>query len=330
MPVIFRPLKKGNHSFFIAAMILFAFSSFTFAESPSPTVHWGGLAYPDQTPLVELGFTANRFTEFDNQGRRFNNIRETMGLNFGTISWTEFWEQIPGWTTNLTVGAGPTGEQPTEWLQNEFAHDSITGVPKVPVERTRNEFDFMFDGSLTYWIDRPGKPRLFFAGGGFSTGSLYHELFIRGGVRRAPFGHWLANQISKESSEGLTDFLSGFRVSGMLRYGRSYSGSAFRGVPPQTYTGQFSLSWGKFDTPFVPIFEVEGGVTLASGLFTDSRGDSLNELFVSLFTIRIMHFTIETWNDVINNNKDFGPTFGLRAMVNIYPYLKWLSAGEDF
>ena len=164
-----------------------------------------------------------------------------------------------------------------------------------------------------------------FAGGGFSTGSLYHELFIRGGVRRVPIGHWLTNQMPEDAPEVLTDFLSGFGVSGMLRYGQSYSGSAFSGVPPQTYLGQFSLSWGKFDNQFVPVLEVETGITAASGLFTDSRGDSLNELFVSLVTLRIRHFTIETWNDVINNQKDFGPTFGARVMVNIYPCLKRIS-----
>ena len=306
-------------------VLLVISSSFSFAESPSPTVHWGGFAYPDQTPILELGFTANRFTEFDNEGRRFDANEETMGLNFGTISWTEFWEGRPGWSTNLTFGGGPTGEQPTEWLQNEFAHDGLTGVPKVQVGRTRNEFDFMIDGSLTYWSTQPDEPQGIFVGSGFSSGSLYHELFIRGGVRRASIGKWLANGILREAPEGFRDFLSAFRVSGMFRYGRSYSGSAFRDVSTQTYLGQFSLSWGYFDAELVPSFELETGVTLDSGLFTNSRGDSLEEFLVSLVTLRIRHVTIETWNDVINNKKDFGPTYGFRVMVNLYPYLKRVS-----
>ena len=306
-------------------ILLCLFPSFTLAESPSPTVHWGGLAYPDQTSTLELGFTGNRFTEFDNEGRRFDANQETMGLNFGTLSWTDFWEKTPGWSTNLTFGGGPTGEQPTEWLQNEFAHDGITGVAKVPVGRTRNEFDFMIDGSLTYWIGQPDKRRILFVGGGFSSGSLYHELFIRGGVRRASIGKWLATRIEGDVSEGFKDFVSAFRVSGMFRYGRSYSGSAFRDVSPQTYLGQFSLSWGYLDAQFIPSFELETGVTLDTGLFTNSRGDSLEEFFVALVTLRIRHVTIETWNDVINNNKDFGPTYGFRIMVNIYSCLKRVS-----
>ena len=303
-------------------------ASVSYAESPTPTVHWGGLAYPDQTSTLELGFTANRFTEFDNEGRRFDSNQETMGLNFGTVSWTEFWEQVPGWSTNLTFGGGPTGEQPTEWLQNEFVHDGITGVPKVPVGRIRNEFDLMIDGSLTYWIPQPDEPHVIFVGSGFSSGSLYHELFIRGGVRRVPLGHWLAQGAFGKASGGFKNFLSGFRVSGLLRYGRSYSGSAFREVSPNTYLGQFSLSWGLYDAQFVPSFELETGVMLHSGLFTNPRGDSLEEFFVSLVTLRIRHVTIETWNDVVNNKKDFGPTYGLRIMVNIYPYLKRAFAGS--
>ncbi len=305
-------------------MFLLAYSSFTFAESPSPTVHWGGFAYPDQNPKLELGFTGNRFTELDRNGRRFNGIRETMGLNFGSISWTEFFETKPNWSTNLTIGAGPTGEQPTKWLQNEFIHDFVFGVPKVPVRRTRNEFDFMVDGSLTYWMHQSGKQRYIFAGGGLSTGSLYHELFIRGGLRRAPIGNWFADQFPEKWPKIIPAFLSGFRASGLFRYGRSYSGSAFKNVAPQTYQGQFSVSWGIYDEELFPFFELESGLTLDSGLFTDFRGDALEEWFVSLITVRIRHFTFETWNDLINQ-KDFGPTYGGRVMVNIYPCIKRLS-----
>ncbi len=302
-------------------MLLLVYAPFTFAESPSPTVHWGGSAYPDQSPTLELGFTGNRFTELDRNNRRFNNIRETMGLNFGSISWTEFFGTRPNLSTNLTIGAGPTGEQPTKWLQNEFIHDFVFGVPKVPVRRTRNEFDFMVDGSLTYWMHQSGKQRYIFGGGGISTGSLYHEAFIRGGLRRAPIGNWFADQIPEQWPNWIPTMLSGLRVSGLIRYGRSYSGSAFKEVAPQTYISQFSLSWGIYDDYLVPFFELEAGVTLDSGLFTDFRGDSLEEWFVSLITVRIRHFTFETWNDLINQ-KDYGPTYGGRVMFNIYPCIK--------
>ncbi len=316
----------------VCMCILFSCTPFAFAESPAPTVHWGGLGYPDQIPTVGLGFTINRFTEFDQNFRQFNDMRETMGINFGTISWTKFWDDgaSSAWSTNLTVGAGPTGEQPSEWLQNEFVHEALYGIDKVPVEDTRNEFDFVFDGSATYWWSLGDSRKVIFAGGGFSSGSLYHELFLRGGARRLPIGPWLASFLPSYNTSKyfgyLSDIISGFRLSGMGRYGRTYAGAAFRDVAPQTYLGQASLSWGIFDkNDLFPFFEIELGVSIDSGLFTDFRGDSLEEKFISLITIRIRNFTFETWNDMINfdesGSKDFGPTYGGRIMFNIAPYL---------
>jgi hypothetical protein len=40
------------------------------AETPAPTVHWGGIAHPDQFNILQLGATFNRFTEFDGAGTR--------------------------------------------------------------------------------------------------------------------------------------------------------------------------------------------------------------------------------------------------------------------
>ena len=100
-------------------------SDIAFAESPAPTIHWGGLGYPDQVNTLSIGYTGNRFTEFNGNGDKYNKIDETMGLNFGSISWTQHWTKLPGLSTNITVGAGPTGEQPTRYLQNEFIHNAI-------------------------------------------------------------------------------------------------------------------------------------------------------------------------------------------------------------
>ncbi len=98
------------------------------------------------------------------------------------MSWTEHWKRFEGWSTNLTIGAGPTGEQPTRYLQNEFLHDAILGIPKVQTRRTRDEFDFMVDGSITRWLPLLDQPKKLFVGVGGSTGSLYHEVFARGSV----------------------------------------------------------------------------------------------------------------------------------------------------
>jgi len=106
----------------------------------------------------------------------------------------------------------------------------------------------------------------------------------------------------------------------MLRYGRTYDSGAFRQVAPQTYVAQTSLSWGCYDSGLYPIFELETGVTIDSGIFVDFRGDSLEERFISWLTIRYRRVSLETWNDKINR-KDYGPTYGIRATVDILPCL---------
>jgi len=200
-----------NHRMTVGLVAVLSFlwwSPPTFAESPSPTVHWGGLAFPDQFPGLELGFTANRFTEFDGDGRQFNNTQETMGLNFGTVSWTHFWKPFPGLSTNVTLGAGPSGEEPTQSLQNDFLHEFLFNIPTVPVGQTRDEFDFMIDGSITQWKEWNTLP--LFLGAGFSTGTLYHEVFVLAGFRRFPFGTHLAELMGTPST-GFSAFVNGFK-----------------------------------------------------------------------------------------------------------------------
>lgn len=78
------------------------------AESVAPSVHWGAIGYPDQERTLLAGVTLNRFTEFNWERKRFGAVDESAGFNFATITWTERIERFPGWTTNLTIGAGPT------------------------------------------------------------------------------------------------------------------------------------------------------------------------------------------------------------------------------
>ena len=61
-------------------------------------------------------------------------VQETIGLNFVTLSWSE---RIGKWGTNLTVGAGPTSDQHTRFLQNDFVHRDILRQAAVPVGETR-------------------------------------------------------------------------------------------------------------------------------------------------------------------------------------------------
>lgn len=305
----------------IFLLLLWGSVGVALAESPSPTVHWGGLAYPDAYSKLELGYTGNRFTELNREGEQYNPIRETMGLNSGTASWTEHWKRFEGWSTNLTIGAGPTGEQPTRYLQNEFIHDKIYGIPKVPTNQTRDEFDFMVDGSVTRWLPLLTQPKKVFVGVGGSTGSLYQELFARTGIRGAELGSSVLSLLGwGEANHLAADFVRGIRWSAMGRIAQAYSGSAFRQVAPQNYLFQTSLSWGIYDERLLPKFEIEAGVSVDSGLFVDFQGHSLEERFASLLTIRVRNVALETWNDMVNR-KDYGPTYGFRLTLDVYPWL---------
>lgn len=305
----------------IVLLVLGGTLDYALAESPSPTTHWGGLAYPDTYSKLELGYTGNRFTEFNREGERYNPIRETMGINFGTMSWTEHWTRFENWSTNLTVGAGPTGEQPTRYLQNEFIHDAIYGIPKVPTNQTRDEFDFAVDGSLTRWLPLLDQPKKIFVGIGGSTGSLYHEVSARVGIRGAEVGSSALSLLGWGEANNLAaGFVRGLRWSGMGRIAQAYGGAAFRHVAPQNYILQTSLSWGIYDEQPLPKFEIETGVSLDSGLFVDFRGNTLEERFSSLATIRVRNFSFESWNDMVNR-KDYGPTYGLRLTVDVYQWI---------
>ena len=104
------------------------------AETPAPSVHWGALAYPDQERTLMAGLTLNRFTEFNNSGQPYDStVHQTIGFNFASLTWTE---RFNAWATNLTVGAGPTSDQPTRYLQNNFAHRLFHFKP-VPVGAAR-------------------------------------------------------------------------------------------------------------------------------------------------------------------------------------------------
>jgi len=291
--------------------ILLVISPVAYAEPPAQSVHWGSIAFPDHDQALTLSTTVvDRFTEFDGEGKRYNDIRETMGFNFFTASWTEPLVRYPGWNFNVTAGGGPTRDGPSRFLQNDVVH-KLRGFTPVPVGEKREANDFMLSGSLTRWFSLPGSGDVFFAGIGGAGGSLYYEPYIQVGFRRLAI---------LEPLPLIGDYL---RFSAMGRYGRPYSGAAFHQVAPQSYLGQASVGLGNYrcwkdHTPW----EIELAVTFDSGLFVDHRGDSLEERFVSL-ALRYSAFTFETWNDLINQ-KDYGPTFGARLTLDLlYAYERW-------
>lgn len=305
-------------------MILFACSSWptaTLAETPAPSVHWGALAYPDQERSLAAGLTLNRFTEFDGAGQRYNDIRETAGFNFATLSWTERWAQYPDWSTNLTVGAGPTQDGLTRFLQNDVVH-KFRGLTPVPVGAKRDGTDFMISGSVTRWTSVFGRRQDGFAGIGVASGSLYHEPYAHLGVRRVSLAD-VAEFWGGTAPVGLHSFSRYVRFSAMGRYGQLFGGSAYPVVAPRSYLAQVSAGLGNYQSgKAVPAsWEIEVAFTVDSGLFVDLRGDAIEERFVSL-ALRYGAATFETWNDLINQ-KDYGPTFGARLTFDLFRIYDW-------
>ena len=71
------------------AVALLIATSAAHGQSPVPDPHWGANIYPLSTPELRAGVYFNRFTEFNNDGERFNDIDETAGLNIFMVSYTE-------------------------------------------------------------------------------------------------------------------------------------------------------------------------------------------------------------------------------------------------
>jgi len=310
------------HSFLTYSLILVACFSWwispqpAMGESSAPGIHWGALAYPDQEPVLATGMSIFRFTEFNSEGERFNGIRETIGLNLITTSWTRHWtNNLKGWSTNLTFGIGPTRNQPSEFLQNDFIHDSLYGIPSVPVGEKRKATDFTISGSMTRWEELLGQRRVLFLSGGGQTGSLYHELFARAGFRRwSPVK--TIEYLNGKSDGWFAGIFGPLRVSGMVRAGRIATGAAFHDLANHSFAAQGSISYGWYDEHTLqPLMELEAGVTIDSGMFNGERGDSLEERFWTV-AIRAHPFTFETWNDQLNS-QDFGPTYGAKVMMDV-------------
>src|SRR6478735_9104609 len=169
-------MTVGNHRQFLTrairrivatvahAIVLMAISTAT-AETVAPSDHWGAISYPDLTPTLIAGLTVNRFTEFNGGGGKFNAIQQTAGFNFATVSWTERIKWFDGWNGNLTIGGGPTGDEPSIFLQNGLVHRLLGNQP-VPVNETRAGADFMLGGSVTRWWGLFGSSENAFAGMG--------------------------------------------------------------------------------------------------------------------------------------------------------------------
>ncbi len=308
-----RPLVLTALHLALPIATLLVWTQPCWAEATAQSTHWGALAFPDHDRTLALGFTTDRFTEFDGAGKRYNDMRQTDGFNFWSLSWTERLERFKGWNTNLTVGAGPTDDRVSRYLQNDAVH-KLRGQTPVPVGATRDATDFMASGTLTKWTGLGGSDDVFFYGVGGAAGSLYYEPYAQMGFRRLSL---------LEFVPVVSDYV---RFSALGRYGRPFSGAAFHEVANYSYLGQASVGIGNYrrtdcDTPW----EIELGLTVDSGLFVDHRGNSLEERFATV-ALHVSAVTIETWNDLINQ-KDYGPTFGARMTLDLlYLYDRFVSS----
>ncbi len=306
----------------VVSLWLSLIAASAWAETPAPSVHWGAIAYPDQERTLTTGLTLNRFTQFDGAGKQYNDINQTMGFNFASVSWTERWAQLPGWSTNLTLGIGPTDDKLTRFLQNDVIH-KIRGLDPVPVGAKREALDYMVSGTLTKWTPVFGQREDGFAGVGIAMGSLYQEPYAQAGLRRVSLSD-VFHSASGNTSSALQTFSNWVRFSAMGRYGRLYGGSAFPVIAPQSYLGQFSVSAGDYRASQneADTWEVELALTVDSGLFVDRKGDALEERFVSV-AFRYSFVSFETWNDLINQ-KDYGPSYGARLTIDLLRlYDRW-------
>lgn len=285
------------------------------AESVAPGVHWGAIGYPDQERTLLAGLTLNRFTQFAQDGKRFGAVKESAGFNFATVTWTERVSRFPGWSTNLTLGIGPTYPEPTRSLQNGFAHHLLDNA-SVPIGQRREETDFMVNGSVSRWFSLLGQRDALFASVGVASGSLYHEPFVRAGLRRLSAGQLLEPLLgSSRVLEGLSRYV---RFSGMGQYGRLFGGSAYgeRVLARQSFLGQVSVSIAAYgDGAAVPDWELEFAATMDSGMFTTSAGRAIERQFGSI-ALRFPYGVVETWNDWLGGT-DSGPTYGVQVMFDL-------------
>ncbi len=313
----------------IVFLVLLATPALVEAESPSPTVHWGGIGYPDQYTTLTAGLAVNRFTEFDKEvppTRYDSTIQGTLGLNLLSLSWTKHWEQV--WdpledlSTNLTLGIGPTADEPSKFIQNEL-HGTF-GFRPVQSGATREDTDATVDGSVTGWIrwlNVLGQPKDLFGGVGFSVGTLYQELYGRAGLRRLrPFPDWESHPLARYVGP------LGVRFSGMGRYSRLFDGAVLHAVKPSATVLQASVSAGSYGTgDGPPAWEVELTFTWDSGLFVNGVGQSRKE-FLGSGSVTIGFLRLETWNDTFND-KDKGPTGGATLTVDLLRAFPTLNLG---
>jgi hypothetical protein len=299
----------------IFSMVLLAGFHVTpaWSENPAPSVHWGSAAFPDQYSTMTGGLTLNRFTPVDGLGNKYDStVGNTLGFNLITMSWTQHWGGIfKGWSTNLTAGISPTGNEPSEYFQNKVVHQ-LRHLPPVPTVDPRRETDVMIDGSVTRWFPF-FRPKVIFMGGGFSVGTLYQQGFLRAGIRRMPITPTLYHGSWGDVS---------VRASAMGRISYQDNGSTLHAVRNTAGLVQPSIAFGQYRTTengeTIPTWEIELALMWDSGIFVNTTGQSQKQFAWSL-AASAGPVRFETWNDSMGHlsERDFGPSYGAALTVDV-------------
>jgi hypothetical protein len=312
------------------------------AQLAPPGAHWGMCLYPVAHAEERALFQVHRFTQFDGDGDPHpSGIAETAGINLASLAFTR---ELVGdldhrFTYTFELGAGWTGEKPSEWLQNNYLH-KLRDLRTVPVGATRSETEFTAGGALNYWLgtDEPHRHRSpaehddvrwqGFVGAGLGTSTLFHESFAHtGGSLFLPWCN--------------------VRLSALDRVSWPYGGDAYPDVAPFTNIVQFGVSyvpdnyylgpsgsllevWNEFwklenlwphrwlSTLHTLIARPEVGVYLTwdSGLFVKPDGDEIDTAFVSFRFDWATGLRLETWNDMLSGT-DYGASYGVAISFDL-------------
>lgn len=274
------------------------------------------MSFPDQYSTLTGGLTINRFTPTDGLGNRYDStVVNTLGFNSITLSWTQHWGgDWKNWSTNLTAGISPTGDEITNFLQNKFVHQ-LRQLPAVPTTNPRIETDAMIDGSVTRWFPFLwGAPKTLFAGGGFSVGTIYQQGFLRAGVRRLQITPTFYH------SEKWGDV--NFRASVLGRISYQDNGAVLHSIRHTGALVQPSMAFGQYRTTengeTIPTWEIEFALMWDSGIFVNTVGRS-QEQFAWAIALSAGPVRVETWNDSMGNivERDYGPTYGATLTLDV-------------
>jgi hypothetical protein len=310
-------------AWWIAAVILILGGSATPAASQgliAPSGHWGALMFPEAEPLNEFGLSFDRFTPYgkvtDKADTAYNAIDENMGLNFAHFSWSTPLRRRSG-ILRVIGQLGYAADQPTEFLQNDFLHHNrnLGFIREVP---SRSGVEWGVSAESNFFFDtRPTSRRIplaytapVFVGAGGALSSVYHELFVQGGIR-AQNARW------RNASLPAPSF--------MVRAGLAAVGS--EAFPDSTVSNGYIAWQASVRIPLdrwweagSVLPEIEVGYSKSTGLFQRSvpDGTGVERIAETMCTVAFKwaggDFTAETYNDTCGQ-KDKGPSFGIRTYV---------------